>query len=249
VKRLLLGLCLLLAGAAQASAANIKLLTTAAFRPVVLDLIPAFEKQTGHKVTVMIDTTGGVLQRLRSGDPFDVVVATQETIESLDATIVLPDSAVQIARVGIGVAVNLSAPQPNIFSVEAFRQTLLQARHVAYADPTSGLPGGQAIASILQSLGISSDINRRAILTRGSSAAEIVARGEADIALLPASEVRLVPSARFAGLIPAPIQVYTTYAGAISTRSREQDASVALMSALTDPAMEPMLKRRGLEMP
>ncbi len=72
-------------------------------------------------------------------------------------------------------------------------------------------------------------------------------RGEADIALQPASELRQVPSVRFAGLVPAPVQIYTSYAGGILTGTRQQEAAISLMSALA--GMEPLLKRRGMEMP
>ena len=47
---------LLLAGLGTASADTLKVLTAGAFKPVVMDLIPDFEKQTGHKVTVINDT-------------------------------------------------------------------------------------------------------------------------------------------------------------------------------------------------
>jgi molybdate transport system substrate-binding protein len=254
VRSLLLGLCLLLglplASVGEAAAANVKFITTAAFRSIALDVIPAFEKQSGHKVTLSIDTTGGIMQRIRTGEAFDVVVTTQEAVDQLvDLAKLAGDSTVPLVRVGIGVAVGLGAPQPNIFSVEGFRQTLLASRRIAYADPTTGAIGAKSITAIIQTLGITSQISKRTLLVRSGLAAELVARGEADIALQLASELKLVPSVRFAGLVPAQIQVYTTYAGGISSQTREQEASIALMSALADPGMEPLLKRRGMEMP
>jgi molybdate transport system substrate-binding protein len=254
VRSLLFGLCLLpgllLMGAGGAAADTVKFITTAAFRSIAQEVIPAFEKQTGHKVALSIDSTGGIMQRIRTGETFDVVVTTQEAVDQLvDLAKVASDSVVPLARVGIGVAVGLSAPQPNIFSVENFRQTLLRARRIAYADPTTGAMGALSVTAIIQALGITSQIARRTALVRSGLPAELVARGEADIALQPASELRLVPSVRFAGLVPAPVQVYTTYTGAISTGTRQQEASIALMSALADPGMEPLLRRRGMEMP
>jgi len=250
VKAFLVGLCLLLAGAGGAAADTVKFITTAPFRSIAQDVIPAFEKQTGHKVALSIDSTGGIMQRIRTGEAFDVVVTTQEAIDQLvDLAKVAGESVVPLARVGIGIAVPLSAPQPNIFGVEGFRQALLNARRIAYADPTTGAMGAASIAAIIQTLGITQQIARRTILVRSGLAAELLARGEADIALQPASELRLVPSVRFAGLVPSPLQIYTTYTGAISTGTRQQEAAIALMSALADPGMEPLLKRRGMEIP
>ena len=45
-------------GAGGATAAEIKVLTAGAFKQVLVALVPDFEKQTGHKVTVENDTVG-----------------------------------------------------------------------------------------------------------------------------------------------------------------------------------------------
>ncbi|MBS0517825.1 MAG: substrate-binding domain-containing protein [Proteobacteria bacterium] len=225
-------------------------MTTGAFRPVVQDIVPGFEKKTGHKVTIVSDTAGALFRRLRSGESFDVIVLTSDGLDALaDLGTVQADSITPLAQVGIGVAVPLSAPQPNIYSVEAFRQTLLNARRVAYMDPRTGSTSGNALVAIFQTLGISSQIAQKAVLVRMGPAADAVAHGEADIALQQASEIRLVPTVRFAGLIPPQVQVYTTYTGAVSAATHEQDASTALLAALSDPGVEPILKRRGLEAP
>lgn len=248
--RLLLGLGLLLAGSAVASAADIKLMTTGAFRPVAQEVVPAFEKQTGNKVTIVSDTAGALIRRLRGGETFDVIVLTSDGLDALaDIGTVTGDSITPLARVGIGVAVGLNAPQPDIQNVEAFRQTLLKARRIAYMDPGSGSTSGNALVQIFQALGISSEVSRKAVLVRSGPAGEAVARGDADIALQQASELRLVPTIRFAGLLPAAIQIYTTYSGAISAETHEPDAAKALLAALSAPSVGPILKRRGLEAP
>ncbi len=246
----LLGLCLLLFDAATALAANIKLMTTGAFRPVAQDVIPNFEKQTGNKVTMVSDTAGGLIRRLSAGETFDVIVLTSDGIDALtDLGTLEADSIAPLATVGIGVAVALDAPLPQLHSVEAFRDTLLKARRIAYMDPRSGATSGKAIVAILQALGISDQVSRKTVLVSSGNAGERVARGEASLALQQASELRLVPTVRFAGLLPEAIQVYTTYTGAISAATHEQEASIALLAAFTDPGIEPVLKRRGLDVP
>ncbi len=130
--KLLLVALLLTRVSAAASAETLKVLTAGAFKPVVLDLIPDFEKQTGHKVTVINDTAGALNQRIRTGDPFDIVIAPTTTLEPLAAEgKVVDESMTPFGKVGIGVAVALSARQPNIGSVEGLRRRLLDARAVA----------------------------------------------------------------------------------------------------------------------
>jgi molybdate transport system substrate-binding protein len=248
--RALLAACLLLAASSAARADTIKLLTTGAFKPAAQDIVAAFERQTGHKVTVVNDTAGALRQRVAGGEKFDVLVLTQEGLDGLVGTKKIDDSSITpLAKVGIGVGVPLSAPQPNIASVEGLRRTLLDARAVAYIDPASGGTSGIYLAKLFQTMGIGPEIAKKAVLVRGGAAAERVARGDADIALQQASEIKMVPAVKFAGLLPDQIQNYTTYAGAISAETTVLQAATELMAAFSDPSADAILKRRGLEMP
>jgi molybdate transport system substrate-binding protein len=249
MKRLLLAL-LLFAGFDTASADTLKVLTAGAFKPVVMDLIPEFERQTGHKVRVISDTAGALNQRIRTGDPFDIVIAPTTTLEPLAAGgKVVDESVTPFGKAGIGVAVSLSARQPNIGSVEGLRRTLLDARSVAYVNPSSGGTSGIHVERMFQSMGILSDMRRKAVLANGGLAGDKVARGEAEIALQQASELRLVPSIRFAGMLPEGVQSWTVYAGALSLPARNKDSALMLMSIFADPSIDPILKKRGLEVP
>jgi molybdate transport system substrate-binding protein len=249
MKALLAALVLAAAGGA-ARADNIKLLTTGAFKPVAQDIVANFERQSGHKVTVINDTAGALRQRVSAGEKFDVLVLTQEGLDALVGTKKIDDGSITpLAKVGIGVAVSLSAPQPDLSNVENFRRTLLAARAVAYMDPSAGATSGIYLARLFQTLGIASEIAKKAVLVRGGLSAERVARGEADIAIQQASELKVVPGVRFAGMLPEQIQNYTTYSGAISADTAVMPAATELLAAFSDPAADPILKKRGLEMP
>jgi len=233
-----------------AAADTIKVLTGGAFKPVLTDMLADFEKETGHKVTVQNDTAGALSQRLRTGEAFDIVILPTTNLDTLAAEgRVSDDSITPFGKVGVGVVVALSAPQPNIGSVEGLRRTLLDARSVAYIDPASGGTSGIYVAKLFQHLGIASQMQPKSVLVRGGLAAERVARGEAEIALQQASELRLVPSVKFAGMLPAAVQNWTVYAGALSPAARSKDAALNLMSVLSDPGLEPILRKRGLETP
>lgn len=250
MRRALLAVLVLLAAAGGARADTIKLLTTGAFKPAAQDIIAAFERQSGHKVTIVNDTAGALRQRVMSGETFDVLVLTQDGLDALVGTGKIDDTSITpLAKVGIGVAVSLSAPQPDLSSVEGFRRTLLAAHAVAYMDPSAGASSGIYLARLFQAMGIASEIARKAVLVRGGLSAERVARGEADIALQQASELKVVPAVRFAGLLPEQIQNYTMYAGAIAANTKALEAATALMAAFTDPSADAVLRRRGLEMP
>ena len=65
------------------SAAEVKVLTAGAFKPVVTEVVAAFEKQSGHKVTVENDTAGALLKRISGGEAFDLVVLTPGALDEL----------------------------------------------------------------------------------------------------------------------------------------------------------------------
>ena len=66
--RAIVVLAALLIATASAGAAEIKALITTAMQAAIVELVPPFERATGHKVTVSYDPSGGLAQRLRSGE-------------------------------------------------------------------------------------------------------------------------------------------------------------------------------------
>jgi molybdate transport system substrate-binding protein len=103
--RVLLIALFALAAIAPASAADLKLLTAGAFKSVALELVPEFEKKTGHKVTVENDTAGGLARRIAGGEYFDVVELPPAPMAPLLGSKLIESSAKPLARVGIGVAI------------------------------------------------------------------------------------------------------------------------------------------------
>jgi molybdate transport system substrate-binding protein len=249
IPRLLVLLAALLP-AAPVAAADIKLLTTGAFKPIALDLIPDFQAQTGHRVIVENDTAGFIARRLNAGEQFDVVVLSEKELNKMIGQHRIVDETVTpLIQVGIGVAVRLGAPRPDISNLETFRRTLLSARAVAYIDPMSGGTSGIYLEEIFQRMGILPEIQRKAVKVVGGLAAQRVAQGDADIALQQYSEILRVPSVQHVGLIPEPVQVYTIYSGAVGAHARDRDAALSLLATFSDPGIEPILKKHGVEMP
>jgi molybdate transport system substrate-binding protein len=247
--RVLLIALFALAGIVPASAADLKLLTAGAFKSVALELVPAFEKQTGHKVTIENDTAGGLARRIASGEYFDVVVLTPAGLAPLLGNKVIESSVKPLARVGIGVAIKQGAPVPDISSVDAFKQSLLAARAIAYTDPASGGTAGTYLAKLFEKMGIAEQLKPKSVLVKGGLAAEKIVSGEAEIAMQPASELLAVPGVALAGPIPLEVQNYTIYAGAVSAAARDQGAADALLAALHGPDKAALLKKKGMEGP
>jgi molybdate transport system substrate-binding protein len=239
-----------LTAAFGASAAEIKVLTAGAFKPVVMAMVPDFEKQTGHKVIVENDTAGALTRRITGGEAFDVAILTPAALEQLSQTgKVANGSSTRVARVGIGVAVKNGAPAPDIGSVAAFQKALLAARAVAYIDPAAGGSSGVYLSQLFEKMGIADRIKAKAVLVPGGLVAKRVVSGDADIAIHQISEILAVPGATLVGPIPAEIQNYTIYAGGLGAHARDPAAAQAFLAALTSDGARAILHAKGMEVP
>jgi molybdate transport system substrate-binding protein len=234
----------------SAHAAEVKILTAGAMKAVVLELVPAFEKETGHKAIVDNDTAGGLAKRIEGGEAFDVAIITPSVINNLATKgKVAGEGRANVARVGIGVVVKEGAPLPDIGSVDAFKRALLTAKSVAYIDPASGGSSGIYLAGLFDKLGIAADIKPKAKLKQGGYVAELIANGEAELGIHQISEILPVKGVKLVGPLPPDIQNYTTYAAAVSKEAKQPDAAHALIKLLTGPAADSVLKARGMERP
>jgi molybdate transport system substrate-binding protein len=237
-------------GAPMACAAEIKLLTAGAMRAVVVAVLADFEKQTGHKVSLDNDTAGGLSKRIDGGDAFDVAIITPAVVDDLAKKgRIVPGSRIDLAKVGMGVAIKEGAPAPDIGTVDAFKRTLLAAKSVAYIDPKAGGSSGIYIDKLLDRLGIADQVRPKAKLKAGGYVAELVANGEAEIAIHQISEIVPVKGVTLAGPLPAEIQNSTVYAGGIGAAAKDGAAAKALLAFLAGPAIDPILKSKGMQKP
>jgi molybdate transport system substrate-binding protein len=235
-------------GSQSAEAAEIKVLTAGAFKQVLLALVPAYEKQTGNKVTVENDTVGAVVKRIKGGDTFDVVIVSPAAVDDLakDGKVVA-GSRSDLAKVGVGIVVKDGAARPDISSVEAFKRALIAAKSVAYIDPASGGSSGIFVDRLLDKLGIAGDVKPKAKLIPGGAVADHIADGEAEIGVHQISEILPVKGVTLVGPLPAEIQNYTVYAAGLGAQSKESDAAKALIKVLSGPDAAKVFQSKGME--
>ena len=162
-----------------ASAAEIKVLSGVAVKPVMSELIPQFERSSGHKVTIDYAPTAPVIvNRIEKGEAVDVAIATQQGIASLvKQGRVTGGSAVDIAKVGVGVMVRKGAPKPDISSVEAFKRTLLAAKSIGHGDPDREGRTAVYVSDLLGRLDIATDIKPKITIVYPPGTRESIAKG------------------------------------------------------------------------
>src|SRR6195952_543608 len=153
-------LAILLFGSPDAArAAEMRLLSAASIQEVFKQIIGDFERTSGHKVIIHYGTMGAITDWIRGGEEADLVISSLQSISALvKEGKIEAGSQTTICKVGVGMVVPAGGSIPPIATVEDFRQALLAARTIVYADPSRGGAAGIHIARIIQQLGIADQL-------------------------------------------------------------------------------------------
>ena len=226
-------------------AADIKVMASTGVSAMFQQLLPVFERNTGNKVLISYDTSNIILRKINAGDTADLVVLTAPLIDQLaQQGRVVPGSRVDLARSGIGVAIRAGAPRPDISSVEAFKQFLLQAKSVTY---TATGASGIYFANVTEKLGIGPQVKAKAITPAGGIVAELVAKGEAELGVQMISELQGVPGTVYLGPLPPEIQLFTVFSAGLFAGSSQTTAAKSLAEFLISPDAIKVYQAAGME--
>jgi molybdate transport system substrate-binding protein len=228
-----------------AQAAELRILSAGAAKPVIAEVIPAFEKASGHKVVIEYMPVGPIMKRLAEGEQRDIVVLSSETMsEAAQKGWTTAASIAGVGTVGMGVGIKEGAPLPDIRSTEAFKKTLLAAKSVALVDPARAT-SGKHFASLLETLGIAAEMKQKLIIKQGGYAAEAVAKGEAELVVHQITEILPVKGVKLVGPLPAELQKFTVYQAAATTRVRDAAAAKAFLENLNTAEVQALAVSKG----
>jgi len=234
---------LLLSGAA--GAAELKVLSTQATEEAYKELVPQFEKASGHKVTTVFTGTLDALKRLSSGETYDLLIMARQQIDELSQNgKVVAGSRTDIAKSGVGMAVGKGKPKPDISTVDALKKTLLAAKSIGYSTGPSGI----YVVTMFQKMGIADEIKGKLKQTpTGVFVGSIIASGEAEIGFQQVSELSFFPGVDYVGPIPTEVQLITVFSAGLPAGSKETGAAKALVSFVTAPAAAAIFKKHALD--
>jgi molybdate transport system substrate-binding protein len=222
----------------------LRVLSTLALKGAMSRLAGQFQAVIATRIDADFAPTVGLLERLRNAEAADVVILTREGLDELivEGT-VSADSKVDLARSYVGIAVKAGAPRPDIATRAALCKALLAARSVAYSRIGAS---GIYFATLIEQLGIASDINARAVITAGFTAERLLT-DEADLAVQQISELKQVPGVKIVGPIPYELQTPAVFSAGRMAVSRQPAAADALLMFLSSPEAAPALRESGLE--
>lgn len=216
-----------------------------ATRSVLAELADACQRATG--VAVRLESVGGVeaARRVRSGEPFDAVILAADAVDDLLAAgCVRAGSRVDLVNSPVALAVRAGEPVPDIASEEALRRAVQAAARIGYSTG----PSGTALLRQFERWGIAAAIAPRLLQApAGVPVGTLVARGDVTLGFQQLSELIHVHGITVLGTLPAPVQIITTFAGAIGAASAQVEAARRLLAFLASPAAAKAKRCHGME--
>ena len=229
-------------------AAEVTLIGPGGIRAAVQQMIPNFERATGHKVNATFGSGGGTKERVIKGELFDVPIVQPPLEPVIASGHVIAASETPLATVAVGIAVRTGAPKPDISTADAVKRLLLGSKAIAYPNAATGAAAGVSLNQTLQKLGISDAMKPKIKIAQGGRGAmELLAKGEVDFGLTFISEIITEPGVEVVGTLPRDISTPTALVGFVSAHSKEPEAAKALVRYLSSPEVAAVYKERGMQ--
>src|SRR6266550_5157907 len=246
-----LALLIALFAAAAASAQEVRVVTSGGFTEAYKQLAPRFERDTRIKVisgfgASMGATPDAIPNRLKRGEPIDVIILASPGLETLIKDgMVDASTRIDLVRSLIAMAVKTGAPKPDISTLEAFKRTLLAAKSIGSSDSASGV---YLRTELFPRLGVADQIrNKSKVIEAFERVGDAVARGDVEIGFQQVSELKPVPGITIVGPLPEGAQQVTIFSAAIPKGAKNAEAAGRLIQFLSSPAVAPVVEQTGLE--
>ena len=242
-------LAAILAGlvATPAMAADVVVFCPGAVQSVVREVVKSYEQKTGNTVRFEFGTAGAVAKRIAEGAQGDVVLATNSGLAKLATQGKVDGASIRdLGSMGVGVAVKVGAPKPDIHDIDAFKKSMLAAKSIMYANPAEGGQSGIHIAKVFAQIGLDKQIaSKLQLRDRGPEGLTEVAKGEIEIGLGQISEILANKDVALVGPFPPAIQGAVTFSGAVHAGSTNKKAAEELIQLLVTPAAKEKFKTLG----
>lgn len=228
-----------------AGAAEIKVLSTQATEQSYRELVPQFERASGHTVTTIFTGTLDADKRLEAGETYDLLIMSSPSIDQhLKDGKLVPGSRVDLAKSGVAVGVKAGAAKPDVSTVDSLKKTILTAKSIGYSTG----PSGVIIMRLFEKLGVLDQVKPKMKQTAsGEFVGSILAKGAVEIGFQQISELSQFEGVDYVGPLPAEVQEYTTFSSGIIKGTKQEEPARALVRFLTSRDAASVYRKRGME--
>ena len=233
----------LAASTSLAGAGEVRVLSVGSTQVGAKALAADFAKASGHTVNFTIRPPFNIDEEFGKGT-FDVLILSVPAMETYDkAGNLAPQSRKPLARVGVGVVVKDGAAKPDVSTPDKLKAAILAARSITHGDPKLPNTSGAITAAAIDKLGIGEQIKPKLKIAGLGPGGEMVAKGEIEMGFYNLSEIP--HGTAVAGPLPAPLQGYTVYEAAMTSKGSKDKAAADFVKFLADGAGTWQAARRG----
>jgi molybdate transport system substrate-binding protein len=231
--------------ATSALSAEIIVFSTISAKEALIELVPEFERASGHQVNITYAGGSGLSKQILDGKLGDLFIGPDEFSGPLTKEgKLLEGSRIDFARSSTGLAVRAGVAKPDISSPEKLKSVLLATAKVSYSAGASGMH----FVKVLERLGIADVMaNKRVPPRAGELVGAVVARGDADIAVQQISELLPVPGIQILDPLPAEFQQSILYGATAFPQSKQREVAQAFVNFLRSEAARVVLRKKGLD--
>ena len=238
------------AAPSAANANEVRVISSGGFTAAYKTLAPLYEAASGVKIVSSYGASIGnapdsIPSRLARGEKFDIVILADNGLEALVRQgKVAGGSRVDLGRSLIGASVKKGTPKPDISTVPALKNALLNAKSIAYSASASGTYLSE---ELFPKLGVAERTKVTAKKIMSERVGAVVARGDAELGFQQASELLPFTELDYLGPIPDEVQQKVFFSAGVMQDAPNPEGARRFIRYLASPAAAGVIKDTGLD--
>ncbi len=227
---------------------NLDILSGGAAQGLVASLARRFKDETAFDIAGEFGAVGAMAEKLRKGQPADLVILTAALLAKLaEDGLVVASSIANVGLVETALAVRAGDPEITVKDADDLRRAFLAADAIFVPD-TKTSTAGIHVAKVLEQLGIAEEAAARLkVFPNGATAMRHLATSDAGrpIGCTQSTEIIATEGVALSGSLPKGCDLATMYAAGVTTRAAHPREAQMLIDLLIGPDQRELRVRAG----
>jgi molybdate transport system substrate-binding protein len=103
------------------------------------------------------------------------------------------------------------------------------------------------VPQLIERLGLTDALKSKSVVPDADIVSELVAKGEVELGIIVITQIMTTPGVELVGPLPPELRISSSFAGAISSQSKEPDAARDLIAFLKTPTAVAVMRAQGME--